>query len=1062
MENEERAHQDAHFQGELNALKESVARLTGLLEQALRNASGEGPSNRPAQTTNNPDKVTGERIQDPPQPPAVVQSAAPAPVPVPPFETFANDSHKTQLSDDTDHDKMAVLEARIRAIEGVDLYDPVRAVEMCLVPNVVIPKKFRVPDFIKYTGTQCPVTHLRSYCNKMAEVVHDEKLLMHFFQDSLNGPALSWYMRLDNTRIRSWKDLVDAFVKQYKYNMDIAPDRTSLSSLEKAEKESIREYAQRWRDLAAQVHPPLLDREMVTLFANTLKAPFYEHVMGSSAQQFTDAVAVAERIEQGIKNGRISAPVEKKGFVGKKREIDNIETGYRGRNIQYSNSSSQIANVSFKPPYPTKRPGNQAENVPKNQTEGFPKANRPRIQEQLPPLPLPLDEIYQKLLSIGLVAPVPLIPLQPPYPSWYRPDLTCEYHAGIAGHGIHTCNAFKRKLLHLLKTGWMTFEDSPNVSTNPLPSHASGSGSVNMLDVEHPKKLRVPIERIYQMLTKAGYSGIKCCQHFDQKSHFISQCPGFYENVMQLMNRGLLRIETMTRDEIAVTEMLNQEVCRVQITPGGLPKLILTKPRVTPKEDYNAIPYNYGNSSRGVKQPFVISSEIGGLTRSGRCFTPEELRKIKGKEVIDVSEETNQPVTEEETNEFLKLMKHSEYDIVEQLKRTPAKISLLSLVLNSESHRKALQKVLNEAYVPQDINPDAMGHLVGRIQASNYVYFSDDEIDLEGTGHNKPLYITVRCKDVLIGKVLVDNGSALNVLPKHMLKEMPLDESHIKPSTMMARAYDGSPRQVVGTIEVELYIGPQLFFVTLQVMDIHPSYSMLLGRPWIHAARAIPSSLHQCLKYIANGMLVTVKAEETISMVKNVAVPFIETETCKDGNVHAFEVVNAEWILEGAPLRKPKIPEAAKMVAKCFLQNKIPFQFDPVSGMPERVNLIKLKCADQRFGLGYKPRKEDFKRVAQIRRETRMAKIEGRESKDEDLVIPPLHESFCSSTKIIKDGMRDLHVGTLEYQEEEADFPQLSIYNIDTPSAKTFVRKLAEGEVFQNWKMEPIHVIFKK
>jgi len=146
---------------------------------------------------------------------------------------------------------MAALEARIRAIEEVDLYDPVRAAEMCLVPNVVVPKKFRVPEFIKYTETQCPVTHLKSYCNKMAEVVHDEKLLMHFFQDSLSGATLSWYMRLDNTRIHTWKDLVDAFIKQYKYNMDIAPDRTSLSNLEKGDKESIKESAQRWRDLAA-------------------------------------------------------------------------------------------------------------------------------------------------------------------------------------------------------------------------------------------------------------------------------------------------------------------------------------------------------------------------------------------------------------------------------------------------------------------------------------------------------------------------------------------------------------------------------------------------------------------------------------------------------------------------------------------------------------------------------------------------------------------------------------------------------------------------------------------
>jgi hypothetical protein len=49
-------------------------------------------------------------------------------------------------------------------------------------------------------------------------------------------------------------------------------------------------------------------------------------------------------------------------------------------------------------------------------------------------------------------------------------------------------------------------------------------------------------------------------------------------------------------------------------------------------------------------------------------------------------------------------------------------------------------------------------------------------------------------KNVLIGKVLIDNGSTLNVLSRHMLKEMPIDGSHIKPSTMITRPYDDLPR----------------------------------------------------------------------------------------------------------------------------------------------------------------------------------------------------------------------------------------------------------------------------
>jgi hypothetical protein len=42
---EERAQRDAYFQEELESLKISVAHLTSLLEQTLRNTSGEGPSN---------------------------------------------------------------------------------------------------------------------------------------------------------------------------------------------------------------------------------------------------------------------------------------------------------------------------------------------------------------------------------------------------------------------------------------------------------------------------------------------------------------------------------------------------------------------------------------------------------------------------------------------------------------------------------------------------------------------------------------------------------------------------------------------------------------------------------------------------------------------------------------------------------------------------------------------------------------------------------------------------------------------------------------------------------
>jgi hypothetical protein len=61
-----------------------------------------------------------------------------------------------------------MLKARVRTIKDVDLYDHIQATKVCLVLNVVVPKKFCIPEFIKYIATHCPATHLKSYYNKRA------------------------------------------------------------------------------------------------------------------------------------------------------------------------------------------------------------------------------------------------------------------------------------------------------------------------------------------------------------------------------------------------------------------------------------------------------------------------------------------------------------------------------------------------------------------------------------------------------------------------------------------------------------------------------------------------------------------------------------------------------------------------------------------------------------------------------------------------------------------------------------------------------------------------------
>jgi len=74
----------------------------------------------------------------------------------------------------------------------------------------------------------------------------------------------------------------------------------------KKSSETFKEYAQRWKELAAQVEPPLYEKEMITMFIETLQAPFYEHVLGSISSNFSDIVTIGERIEHGLKTGKIA------------------------------------------------------------------------------------------------------------------------------------------------------------------------------------------------------------------------------------------------------------------------------------------------------------------------------------------------------------------------------------------------------------------------------------------------------------------------------------------------------------------------------------------------------------------------------------------------------------------------------------------------------------------------------------------------------------------------------------------------------------------------------------
>ncbi|RDY04180.1 hypothetical protein CR513_12135, partial [Mucuna pruriens] len=129
---------------------------------------------------------------------------------------------------------------------------------------------------------------------------------------------------------------------------------------------------------------------------------------------------------------------------------------------------------------------------------------------------------------------------------------------------------------------------------------------------------------------------------------------------------------------------------------------------------------------------------IGGVRRSGRVYAFEGSRSkdpAAGKKDNAV-ENPKRVVTEGEAIEFLKLIHHSEYELLDQMNKISAQVSLLSLLINSDGHCNLLLKVLNDAHMAQDITTEKFKGVINNIMTRRHLSFFEDEVPAEGRSHN--------------------------------------------------------------------------------------------------------------------------------------------------------------------------------------------------------------------------------------------------------------------------------------------------------------------------------------
>ena len=149
----------------------------------------------------------------------------------------------------------------------------------------------------------------------------------------------------------------------------------------------------------------------------------------------------------------------------------------------------------------------------------------------------------------------------------------------------------------------------------------------------------------------------------------------------------------------------------------------------------------------------------------------------------------------------------------------------------------------------------------------------DDE-DLEGTiqPHDDALVIAARISGFLVKRVMVDQGSEADVMYSDLFRGLGLKNQNLAKYNSPLVSFDGTVMIPQGQISLPVSMEGKEVIVTFIVVNLFSPYTAILGRPWIHAIGAIPSTLHMKVKFRTERGVSTVRGNQKVAQQCLVAI----------------------------------------------------------------------------------------------------------------------------------------------------------------------------------------------
>ncbi|XP_013717718.2 uncharacterized protein LOC106421417 [Brassica napus] len=165
------------------------------------------------------------------------------------------------------------------------------------------------------------------------------------------------------------------------------------------------------------------------------------------------------------------------------------------------------------------------------------------------------------------------------------------------------------------------------------------------------------------------------------------------------------------------------------------------------------------------------------------------------------------------------------------------------LEVSGISHAAARKSTWNAKHGLEAAKPKRL--LLGTDEIS----FTAKELEKVLTPHHDTLVISLTVANCLVKRILVDNGSSGNIIFQAAYKDPRLEEGALTRRVTPLIGFSGEVKQTTGEITLHVYAEGVNMSTKFLVVDCDSSYNMILGRPWIHRIGAVPSILHQMVKF---------------------------------------------------------------------------------------------------------------------------------------------------------------------------------------------------------------------